>query len=110
MLSGYVLKAYLDKYYQEGGLDIKVLNFIETVRVDDLYKKLIEELEGILTYDGLHPNARGHELIAETIMPASRANEVIKREPIIRRILCPFTNGKDPLVWKTLSRFDKSIK
>lgn len=67
-------------------------------------------LEGILTYDGLHPNERGHELIAETLLPYVQRSQSVKDEPLLRRVFRPFTNKSQPVLWKTVSRFDDRIK
>ena len=50
LLSGYFLKAYLDKYCKECGLQTEVLNFSEKVQIDDLAAKLIKKHPDIIGY------------------------------------------------------------
>lgn len=50
MLSGYVLKGYLEKYWEGGGLQIEVLNFNEKVDLEDLLKTLLGVQSNIIGY------------------------------------------------------------
>lgn len=50
LLSGYFLKAYLDKHWAGEKLNVEVLNFSENVKVEDLSRKLIENDADFIGY------------------------------------------------------------
>ncbi|UCH12900.1 MAG: cobalamin-dependent protein, partial [Candidatus Omnitrophota bacterium] len=50
LLSCYVLKAYLDKYWEVNNLDVEVLNFSEKIRAEELSKKLIGRKPELIGY------------------------------------------------------------
>ncbi|UCG35472.1 MAG: cobalamin-dependent protein [Candidatus Omnitrophota bacterium] len=52
LLSCYVLKAYLDKYWEVNNLDVEVLNFSEKIQIEELSKKLIERKADLIGYSG----------------------------------------------------------
>ena len=96
LLSGYVLKGYLDKCWNGENLDVEVLNFNEKVQPEDLSKVLLETRSDIIGYSCY-------------IWNAEKILEVVKKLRAENRNIIHVLGGPEISVQRILSLHQPSV-